>query len=88
MKIVETHSHLNGLEYLLVHKPQPWQEIKGVIQEVDENASSTTASRERNTKSFFQYGVVGMIKAFKKLLEDKGWTESWVAIFILTTRLT
>ena len=80
MKIVETHSHLNGLEYLLVHKPQLWQEIKDVIQEVGENTSNTTVSKERNTKGFFQYGVVGMIKAFKRLLEDKDWTESWVAM--------
>ena len=80
MKIVETHSHLNGLEYLLVRKPQLWQEIKEVIQEVDEKAPRTTASKERNTKGFFQYGVVGIIKAFKRLLEDKDWTESWVAM--------
>ncbi|MCY4210944.1 MAG: hypothetical protein OXE97_07895 [Gammaproteobacteria bacterium] len=35
MRIVETYSHLNGLEYLLVHKPRLWQEIQEVIQEVD-----------------------------------------------------
>jgi hypothetical protein len=27
MKIIETYSHLNGLEYLLVHKSNLWQEI-------------------------------------------------------------
>lgn len=31
MKIVKTYSHLNGLEYLMVHKPQLLEEIKGVI---------------------------------------------------------
>ncbi len=28
MRVVETYSHLNGLEYLLVHKPGLWQEIR------------------------------------------------------------
>jgi len=25
MKIVETYSHLNGLEFLIVHKPSLWK---------------------------------------------------------------
>lgn len=32
MKIVETYSHLNGLEFLLVHKATLWKEIQDVIQ--------------------------------------------------------
>ena len=31
MKIVEKYSHLNGLEFLLVHKPMLWREIQEVI---------------------------------------------------------
>ena len=80
MRIIETYSHLNGLEYLLVHKPQLWQEIKDVIQEVDENTSKATISKERNTKGLFQYNPVEMNKVFKRLLKDKEWTESWVAM--------
>lgn len=34
MKIVETYSHLNGLEFLIVHKPHLWQEIQNVTQSV------------------------------------------------------
>ena len=80
MRIVETHSHFNGLEHLLVHKPQLWQEIKDVIEEVDENAAKTTVSKERNTKGLFHYNPVEMNKSFKRLLEDKEWTESWIAM--------
>ena len=80
MRIVETHSHFNGLEHLLVHKPQLWQEIKDVIQEVGENTSKTTVSKERSTNGLFQYNPVEMNKAFKRLFEDKNWTESWVAM--------
>ena len=35
MKIVEKYSHLNGLEFLLVHKPELWQEIESVIHSID-----------------------------------------------------
>ena len=27
MRIVERYSHLNGEEYLLVHRPNLWQEV-------------------------------------------------------------
>jgi len=80
MKIVETHSHFNGLEHLLVHKPQLWQEIRDVIQKVGENTTKTTVSKERSTDGFFQYNPVKMNKSFKKLLEDKEWKESLVAM--------
>ena len=33
MKIVQTYSHLNGLEYLLVHKKRLWVEIQAVIRD-------------------------------------------------------
>ena len=30
MRVVERYSHLNGEEYLLVHKPRLWQEVLAV----------------------------------------------------------
>jgi len=35
MKIVEKYSHLNGLEFLLVHKKGLWKEIEDVIKSID-----------------------------------------------------
>jgi len=35
MQIGAKHSHLNGEEYLLVHKPALWQEVQDVISDVD-----------------------------------------------------
>jgi hypothetical protein len=45
MKITETYSHLNGLEFLLVHKPTLWKEIRSVIAEVDANKCRTKISK-------------------------------------------
>lgn len=35
MKIIETYSHVNGLEFLLVHKPLLWDESRWVVSNVD-----------------------------------------------------
>jgi len=35
MRMVEKYSHLNGWEYIQVHKPVLWQEIEQVILSVD-----------------------------------------------------
>ena len=76
MRIVETYSHLNGLEYLLVHKSQLWQEIQDVIQEVDGNACKTKESKEKTMKGRMLYSPRDMNESFKRLLKERGWTES------------
>ena len=35
MKVIETYSHFNGLEYLLVNKPELWQEIQSSIEQTE-----------------------------------------------------
>ena len=82
MRIVETYSHLNGLEYLLVHKAHLWQEIQDVIQEVDGNACKTKVSKEKTMKGRLLFSPIDMNKSFKRLLEDKGWTESRVSYWV------
>ena len=46
MRSVEQYSHLNGLEYLLVHHPALWDEVQDVIASVDAEACKTKVSRE------------------------------------------
>lgn len=82
MRIVETYSHLNGLEYLLVHKPQLWQEIQDVIQEVDGVACKTKVSKEKTRKGQLLFSPVELNKSFKRLLEEKEWTESRVNYWV------
>ena len=82
MRIVETYSHLNGLEYLFVHKPQLWQEIQSVIQEVDGNACMTKVSRETTMKGRLLYSPVALNKLFRRLLEGTGWAESRVDYWV------
>ena len=47
MKIIQYYSHLNGLEFLLVHKKNLWKEICDVIEKVDANLTLTKISSEK-----------------------------------------
>ncbi|MCC8156276.1 MAG: hypothetical protein LIO54_03230 [Oscillospiraceae bacterium] len=48
MKIAQIYSHLNGLEYLIVHKNDLLQEIKSAIQNVDASETFDKVSKEKN----------------------------------------
>jgi hypothetical protein len=82
MKIVETYSHLNGLEFLLVHKPILWQEIQDVIAHVDATKCRTKVSKEKTMKGKLLYSPIDMNIAFKGLLREKSWDESRVSYWV------
>ena len=82
MKIVQTYSHLNGLEYLLVHKKKLWNEVRQVIQSVDGNACKTKVSKEKGMVGDLLYSPIDMNKAFSKLLSDRAWKESRVNYWV------
>ncbi|HAY22199.1 MAG TPA: restriction endonuclease [Desulfobacterales bacterium] len=82
MKIIEIYSHLNGLEFLLVHKPLLWQEIKDVIVAVDAEICKTKVSNEKTMKGKLLYSPIALNKAFKILLRANQWRESRVKYWV------
>jgi hypothetical protein len=82
MNLIETYSHLNGLEYLLVHKPELWNEILEVIGMVDANRFRTKISKEITMVGKVLYSPKDINFAFKKLLSDCGWEESRVSYWV------
>jgi len=82
MKINETYSHLNGLEYLLVHKPELWREIQEVIKAVDAEVCKTKKSKEKRMVGKLLYSPIDMNANFKKLLVTAGWKESRVNYWV------
>jgi hypothetical protein len=82
MKIIETYSHLNGREFLLVHKPNLWREIKSVIANVDAGKCKTKVSKEKTMKGKLLYSPVEMNTDFRELLREKGWKESRVSYWV------
>jgi hypothetical protein len=82
MRIAETYSHLNGLEFLLVHKPKLWKEIQTVVSAVDAQKCRTKVSKEKTMKGKLLYSPIDMNAGFKLLLRAKNWEESRVSYWV------
>ena len=82
MRIVEHYSHLNGLEYLLVHKSDLWKEIKGVISSADADQCKTKISKEKTKMGKSLYSPVAMNKTIGEGFQDKGWAESRTSYWV------
>lgn len=82
MRIAETYSHLNGLEFLLVHLPGLWEEIQTVITAVDANKCQTKISKEKTMKGKLLYSPIDLNAAFRRFLRDKSWNESRVSYWV------
>ncbi|GHU28867.1 hypothetical protein AGMMS50256_12240 [Betaproteobacteria bacterium] len=82
MKILETYSHLNGLEYLLVHKKKLWQEVKDIVAAVDAETCRTKISNEVRMRGELKFSPIEMNKRFSELLQAKKWKESRVSYWV------
>lgn len=82
MRIAETYSHLNGLEFLLVHNKRLWNEIKEVIGNVDAEICKTKVSKEKTMMGKLLYAPKEMNKAFCDRLRKKDWNESRVSYWV------
>ena len=82
MKITKHYSHLNGLEYLLVHKRQLWEEIEAIITKIDAELCRTKISREKTMKGKRLYSPKDMNAAFKNQFEVRKWADRRTAYWV------
>lgn len=82
MRIVEKYSHLNGLEFLLVHKPGIWKEIQAVIRAVGAENCKTKISKEKGMVGKVLYSPVDMNAAMTKGFEKRKWEEERVNYWV------
>lgn len=75
MQIAAKYSHLNGLEYMLVHRSALWNEIIDAITRVDAEACKTKVSKEKTMPGKLLYSPVAMNDEFKAKFRKLGWTE-------------
>ena len=75
MKIVNFHSHLNGWEFIQVHKPKLWSEIESAIRAVDAKRCRTKKSEEKRMLGKLLYSPVDLNKAFSTAFGKKGWEQ-------------
>lgn len=83
MRIAQTYSHLNGLEYLLVHHAALWTEVQRVIGGVNAELCRTKVSKEAGkANSGNLYSPIDLNARFKALLSAKDWNERRVHYWV------
>ena len=82
MEVVAKYSHLNGLEFLQVHKPELWEEILTTIYKVKAEDCKTKVSREQRKKGKVLYSPSAINSAFKQELTSMGWEPSTKSFYV------
>ena len=82
MRVVQKYSHLNGLEFLLVHKPEIWKEIQAVIKSVNAEDCKTKVSKEKGMVGTVLYSPVDMNAAITKGFDKRKWEEERVNYWV------
>jgi hypothetical protein len=82
VKIATYYSHLNGYEFLKVHKPHLWREIREAIRAVDAGVCRTKVSKEARTRDKLFYSPVDMNKAMDDEFAQRGWHEERTSYWV------
>src|SRR3989338_4696697 len=86
MRIVETYSHLNGLEFLMVRKPELYQEIINTIKSINAEQLRTKISKEGRKNGMSLFSPIAINKALKEAFAKNNWNESRYSYYVTTDR--
>ncbi len=86
MRIVETYSHLNGEEFLQVHQPKLYGEIRDVVDGVDASSHQTKVSKEKTMRRKKLFSPRALNAAFAKGFRKLNWKESRYQYCVTTNR--
>jgi hypothetical protein len=73
VRIAEQYSHLNGYEFIKVHKPRLWKEIEEVLASVDAEACRTKISKEKTMPGAKLYAPKMLNKRMEDAFRKRGW---------------
>lgn len=82
MKIAERYSHLNGYEFIKVHKPKLWNDIEKAIASVDARSFRTKVSKEKTMVGAKLYSPSHLNKALREQFRKRGWEERTAAYYV------
>ena len=82
MRIAAQYSHLNGLEYLLVHHPELWKEIQTIVKSIDATKFKTKISKEKTMMGAELYSPPALNIAFKEAFVAKKWAEQRTSYWV------
>jgi len=84
MKIAYKYSHLNGEEYILVHKKKLYKEIISTIKSIDATQYMNKISKEKTMPGRKLFSPIDLNKAFNEKFNKLGWNESRYQYYITT----
>lgn len=84
MRIVESYSHLNGKEYLLVHKKPLLREVESIISNVDAAKFKTKVSKEKTMKGKLLLNPGELNKEFARHFKINSWEEQRYRYYLST----
>lgn len=82
MRIVELYSHLNGHEFLLVHRRKLWREIQQVIKGADATLCRTKVSKEARSRDRIFYSPKAMNEQIRNGFSRHSWNERRIAYWV------
>ena len=82
MKITTVYSHLNGLEFIKVHKPHLWEEVVSILSSVDSDACRTKHSKEKTKQGRVLYSPIALNHRMAEGFHQHGWQESRTSYWV------
>lgn len=82
MKLAKFYSHLNGHEWLLVHHPQIWREIRKIIKAIKASKYKTKISKEEGMVGRHLYSPKALNARFSTDFSEAGWKESRTSYWV------
>ena len=76
MKIGAQYSHLNGFEWIQYHEKDMWDEMVGIISDINAEDFRTKISKEKTMKGRKLFSPTDLNKRMKDDFEHLGWYES------------
>lgn len=75
MRISATYSHINGLEYLLVHNPEVWSELQAIVAAIDAQTCVGQVPPDRSSQESICFDAGELYRQFSELLKTYGWNK-------------
>lgn len=82
MKVAQFYSHLNGYEYMVVHKQRLWDEIIHAIEAVDASQAFDKESKEKTKMGKILFSPAKLNKLFEQEFARTEWDESRIYYFV------
>jgi len=82
VRIVERHSHLNGIEWMMIHRSELLTEIEIILASVKAHELRTKISKEKRMKGKMLYSPIDMNRAIGSRFAEYGWRESRTSYWV------